>query len=351
VVPTNFVQLLRPSGAVDSGYLFWWLWWSHLNGSSNGFQRATTNIRNLRTSDYLDRPVPIPPLLEQRRIVAVIEEQLSRLDAADAEVRSAQARLDVLRRSVLNAAIADGSDTELGDLLTRIEAGRSAGGPAPRAGEDEWGVIKVSAMTWGEFRPWENKRVAAGSADQRHEIRPGDLLVSRANTTEYVGAAVLVRETRPRLLLSDKSLRLVVRDGVDRDWLLYALLAPSTRSQISAVASGTSDSMRNISQQKLRAVRLRVPDVERQPTIAAEISRQLTVVADLAGAADSALRKSAALRRSILARAFRGELAPQDPSEEPASALLERIATERVTSEQGAGRSRRPRTAPPVGAA
>jgi len=72
----------------------------------------------------------------------------------------------------------------------------------------------------GEFRPGENKAVSAGrNVDPRHEIRSGDVLVSRANTEAYVGAPALVRHTRPRLLLSDKSLRLKVADGVDREWL------------------------------------------------------------------------------------------------------------------------------------
>lgn len=291
---------------------------------------VTGTTRAKLTKSAMSRiPVPIPPLAEQRRIVEAIEELVSRLDSAGADVRSAKVRIDLLRRSVLDAVVADGRDAALDDLLIRIEAGRSAGGPAPPARADEWGVIKVSAMTWGEFRPGENKRVAPDSVDPRHEIRAGDLLVSRANTTEYVGAAVLVRETRPRLVLSDKSLRLVTRDGVDREWLLYALLAPNTRRQISAVATGTSDSMRNISQEKLRAVRLRVPEVSQQRAIAAEINRQLAAGNDLAAAADGALQKSAVLRRCILAQAFQGALVPQDANDEPATVLLERITAER----------------------
>src|SRR5262249_367174 len=157
-----------------------------------------------------------------------------------------------MRRSTFARAVAEGSARFLGDLVSRIEAGRSFGGPGRRADAEEWGVIKVSAMTWGEFRADENKAVSADAVDPRWEIKPGDLLVSRANTTEYVGAPVLVRETRWRLLLSDKSLRLVLDGDVNKEWLLYALSAPQTRRQISAAATGTSDSMRNISQAKLR---------------------------------------------------------------------------------------------------
>jgi type I restriction enzyme S subunit len=339
-VSTGFC-VLRPTAAIDSRFLFYRV-------IESGFvellsrKQTGSSYPAVRDQDVFDQPIAVPPLAEQRRIVAAIEAHLSRLDAAETAVRSAKTRLDLLRRSLLAAAVAEGHAAALGDLLVRIEAGRSAGGPAPPAKAGEWGVIKVSAMTWGEFRPGENKLVAADSVDPRHEIHAGDLLVSRANTTEYVGAAVLVRETPPRLVLSDKSLRLIVRDGVDREWLLYALLAPSTRRQISAVATGTSDSMRNISQEKLRAVRVRVPDARRQRTIADELSQQLEVVMDLAAAADGALRKSAALRRSILVRAFAGELVLQDTDDEPASELLERIVAERAVS-PGPTRKRRVR--------
>jgi hypothetical protein len=97
----------------------------------------------------------------------------------------------------------------LRDVVTHIEAGKSFACEPRPAGPNEWGIIKVSAMTWGEFRQHENKAVPADrEINPAHEIRPGDILVSRANTEAYVGAPVLVRKCRPRLLLSDKSLRL-----------------------------------------------------------------------------------------------------------------------------------------------
>jgi type I restriction enzyme S subunit len=110
IVPTNFVQLLRPHPHVEPDYLFWWLWWSHLKGAATPFQRATTNIRNLRTQDYLREPCPVAPLGEQRRIVAAIEEQLSRLDAADDLLRRARRRLDMLLQPLRSQAVADGEE-------------------------------------------------------------------------------------------------------------------------------------------------------------------------------------------------------------------------------------------------
>ena len=284
-------------------------------------------------------PMPLPPLAEQRRIVAAIEEQFSRFDAAEASLRQARVRLTGLRRGVLSSAVTVGDERTVGDLLEGIEAGKSFKCHSRPAGPNEWGVVKVSAMTWGSFDERENKAVLSDDlADPRWEIRPGDLLLSRANTTEYVGATVLVGQCRSHLLLSDKSMRLLSKPNVDKAWLQLALSAPEMRAQMSAVATGTSDSMRNISQQKVLNVRVNVPSLDDQRRIVAEVERQLSLVDSLAAATESALRRSAALRRTILARAFAGELVPQDPDDEPASVLLERIAAQRAA----AGNGRRP---------
>ncbi|MEU8313993.1 hypothetical protein [Micromonospora sp. NPDC049033] len=132
-------------------------------------------------------------------------------------------------------------------------------------------------MTWGEFRESENKAVPPGRpVDPRFEIHPGDILVSRANTEQYVGAPVLVGSCRPKLLLSDKSLRLIPASGVDRMWLLNALASPFVRSQISTRASGQQDSMRNISQKALLGIELPIPPQAEQRQIVATLDGHLS---------------------------------------------------------------------------
>ena len=286
---------------------------------------------NLTHARFRKLPVPLPPLSEQRRIVAAIEEQLSRLEAADAALATARRRIGPLARGVRSVAVARGEVRAVGELLHRIEAGKSFRCHGRPADPDEWGIIKVSAMSWGSFDDGENKAVISNDrVDPRYEIAKGDLLLSRANTTELVGASVLVDRTRPRLLLSDKSMRLHPRDSVDRVWLQLALSAPESRRQMSAVATGTKDSMRNISQDKVKAIQLRVPPLEEQQRIVAEVEERLSAIDALRAAIERAQRRSAALRRAVLERAFRGELVPQDPSDEPAEALLARIRAERA---------------------
>ncbi|MBL8820566.1 MAG: hypothetical protein JNL58_31375, partial [Planctomyces sp.] len=121
--------------------------------------------------------------------------------------------------------------TPLGDVLLDIQAGKCLSCEERPASLEEWGVLKVSALTWGEFRPWENKVLPAGfEVPPDLEVRSGDLLISRSNTTELVGAIALVGATRSRLMLSDKTLRLVPkRDVVSPEYLEYALRSPACR--------------------------------------------------------------------------------------------------------------------------
>ncbi|TDD68446.1 hypothetical protein E1262_15585 [Jiangella aurantiaca] len=274
-------------------------------GLLHGLGRPRLGLKNIRAI-----PIPLPDLPEQRRIVEVLEDHLSRLDAGIRNAQLAGRRLSSLRQAwrqaVLDAVRAN--DVSLADLVDRVEAGKSFGGSAPSAGPDEWGIIKVSAMTWGEFRPEENKRIPAEKADPRYEVKAGDLLVSRANTAAYVGASVLVRETRPRLLLSDKSLRLVPKAGVSAAWLHEVLQSPRSRRQISGIATGTKDSMRNISQKALLSIK--VPGIvsDQQSEVVASFSRAAESISALESSLEHTVRRSAWLRRALLTAAFSGRL-------------------------------------------
>ena len=214
-----------------------------------------------------------------------------------------------LRSTLAASILRAGNLTPLSQFVERIEAGRSFGSAARPAQADEWGIIKVSAMTWGTFNAAENKVVAEPDrVDPRFEIRRGDLLVSRANTTAYVGASVLVRDTRSKLLLSDKSLRLVPKGNVDPAYLHAVLQAPQTRAQISARATGTKESMRNISQRALLAVEVPRAEPSEQSTLVLRIAAAQEQRERLARAADAGLRRALALRQSLLQAAFSGGL-------------------------------------------
>ncbi|MHB9759891.1 restriction endonuclease subunit S [Streptomyces sp. BYX5S] len=222
----------------------------------------------------------------------------------------------------------------VGDLLVKTDAGKSFKCDPRPAAPDEWGIITVTAMTWGEFRPDENKALL----DERlvnpsYEIHEGDVLVSRANTVEHVGAPVLVGEVRSRLLLSDKSIRFQPGLEVDRKWFTYWLRSPAVRKEVEAKASGTSDSMRNISQPDLKAISVPIPPAAEQQRITEALDRHLARLDSIDAALRAAQDQVNELRRACLVEAFAGRLVPQEPDDEPADDLLKRITTEREAAE------------------
>jgi len=168
-----------------------------------------------------------------------------------------------------NVSLPDGwARTRLGDVLMDIQPGWSPQCEGrPRLG-DEWGVLKVSACSWGRFLPEENKALPlALEVPEDIEVRPGDWIISRANTTELVGRSVLAVDCPPHLLLSDKTLRLTPMPGFSSRWGNLVNHAPSSRAHYASNAGGTSASMRNISQDVIRSLVIVIPPVEEQQRI------------------------------------------------------------------------------------
>ena len=199
-------------------------------------------------------------------------------------------------------------ETTLDTLLHRIEAGLNVKCDERPPNVGEKGLVKISAVTWGQFDELQSKTLPASETPvPRNRIQPGDLLISRANTIELVGASVIVKDLQRELYLSDKVLRLVVHEPSKR-WINYALKTPALRKAIEEGSSGNQLSMRNISQDKLKALPLPLAPEAEQKRIADKLDTVLTrvdaVITRLARVAPLLKR----FRQSVLAAATSGRL-------------------------------------------
>ena len=186
----------------------------------------------------------------------------------------------------------------LKDVLRKIETGWSPVCDSARPAMDEWGVLKLSAVTSGQFVASEAKRLPSEVLPRiAFEVRPGDVLMSRANGVKaLVGVACTVNQVRPRLLLPDLVFRLVADpDVLDPGFLGIVLTSAAVRRQIEAAMRGTSGQYK-VSQADVRALEIpRLPLPEQRDIVAAHEAFERRI-----GALERELAKLATLRRGIV---------------------------------------------------
>lgn len=349
-------HVLRPNGTVLADYLRYYL-------VQSGFRREAQ--RNMQggvgqqrvPADYLrDSPLPLAPVPEQQRIVSRIEELFSEIDDGERALARAGQLVERYRQSVLKAAVtgeltrewrggppADGNDAltldvrslppgwtlrSLDELSWATSYGTSAkclgqvaGVPVLRIPNVRGGRIDLQDLKWA---PGDLELPAVDL------LSPGDLLVVRTNGSESligVGAVVLEPLRDPSYFASYLIRFRLKPEPLLAEWVNLVWQSDVVRHFVHE-HKATSAGQYNISQSKLRVLRLPIPpEQERRQLLDAWATVSSRIQATL-GEVASGRKGASALRQSVLKAAFSGQLVPQDPSDEPAAALLARIASQ-----------------------
>jgi len=283
----------------------------YLSGNINileeGFKGA--GLKHISKSFINDIEIPLPPLPIQQRIAEI-------LDAADALRRKDQELLrkyDELAKAIFIDMFGDPVKNEKGwevkemsYILDKIESGWSPNCLNRSASLDEWGVLKLGSVTKCIFDDRENKALPKEELPRETlEVKVGDVLFSRKNTSNLVAACVLVKKTRPKLMMSDLIFRLKISkpSEIHPVYLQSLLVYPTKRAFIQSLAGGAAGSMPNISKEKLMSVEIELPPIEIQSSFAKKLNiieaqKELIIAS-----------KSGILFDSLLQQAFKGELA------------------------------------------
>lgn len=166
----------------------------------------------------------------------------------------------------------------LGEVTLESGAGWSPNCESRRRENDEWGVLKVSAVSWGIFNPDENKALPSNLQPRPDcEVVQGDFLVSRANTAELVARSVWVESCPQRLMLSDKIVRLKLSQHMNGQFVNLANTCAHARSYYAAVAGGTSSSMKNVSREQILNLAIPLPPIAEQHRIVARVNELMAL--------------------------------------------------------------------------
>ena len=303
----------------------------------------------------------IPPLNEQHRIVAKLEKLLAKVDACKERLEKIPAILKRFRQSALAAACLGSltsdlrnspaskaenetclaergselptgwKDCSIRSLIQGLEQGWSPKCEIePSHSDAVWAVIKTTAVQALAFDSGENKRLpVALNPRPKLELQQGDLLITRAGPRARAGVCCIVPKVRPRLIVCDKVYRFRANEKILGEFLAIALNSPFNVEFIDTLKTGISDSGVNLTQDKFQDIRVAVPPLIEQHEIVRRVEALFKIADDIEKRYEKAKAHVDKLTQSILAKAFRGELVPQDPNDEPASELLKRIQEER----------------------
>jgi len=367
----SHIGLAEPSKATCSEWLFYWLKTVDFAAIAHG-----GNMPSLPLSKVKALELPLPPLAEQKRIVAKIEELFSELEAGEESLRVARRQLGVYRQSLLKQAF-EGQLTAKWRTQNPPNSNPPAALPEtedPHALPGDWrwiklgsaieepaygtskkcsyesgglGVLRIPNVVNGAIEA-DDLKFADFTKDERksYELRAGDLLLIRSNgSVSIVGRCAIVEPKHTEFLYAGYLIRLRPRDALlDSRFLLSQLASHRLRSQIESSAKSTSG-VNNINSKEIQRLVIALPSLPEQQEIVRVLDEQFEGIERNEREIDGALRSSAALRQAILQKAFTGRLVPQDPSDEPASTLLARLRAERAATPDKLAKRTQPRLA------
>jgi len=306
----NHAHVLRAKNGIPNAYIKYYLDIVDYHGFVSGTTRHKLNQAAMRQI-----PIPVAPLDQQKRIVAEIEKQFSRLDKAVANLKRVKANLKRYKAAVLKAAV-EGKlgdslreqwrATTLGAVASQIRNGFSRKPDADRGVR----IFRISAVRPLKLHLNDVRYLSGRTSDYTDFlVSPGDILFTRYNgNRDLVGVCAVVPDQCPPTVHPDKLIRVKVPDTTFLPRMLAILASAGESRAFLETRIRTTAGQSGISGGDLKSMPVSVPPLTDQLRIVSEIERRLSLTEELEAQVDANLKRAERMRQSILGKAFSGGL-------------------------------------------
>ncbi|EHW0694172.1 restriction endonuclease subunit S [Vibrio parahaemolyticus] len=339
ICTTEIVPLKVPSELFENRFLFYWLKGKQFSDYVNAVSYGV-NMPRLGTKDGKKAPMVVAPLAEQKRIVEKLDEVLAQVDTIKARLDGIPELLKRFRQSVLASAVS-GKLTEewrggakfdvIESMLVELAKFIDYRGKTPKKTDSGVPLITAKNIKPGYISRTPEEFIAEDDYDgwmTRGFPKVGDILM----TTEAPLGNVALIDIEEKFALAQRAICLQFTD--ERVKSEYACIYMRSMSfQEALLSNATGSTVKGIKASLLKKIVISYPEKEEQKEIVRLVDQYFAFADTIEAQVKKAQARVDNLTQSILAKAFRGELVEQDPNDEPADKLLERIAQARKEAE------------------
>ena len=309
---------------ISSQYLFYFLLAQRSQLAEAGKGATQRNISQTILKAW---PIPVAPPMEQDRIVAVIEEHFSRLDAVQSTLEGGLRSVAAFRRSLLTDAFKvngtlphNWQRTEI-EEVAKVQLGRQRS-PQHHAGPQMRPYLRAANVTWAGLSLDDVKQMNFDEGDfETYRLWPGDLLLNEASgSPNEVGKPALWNGEIENCCFQNTLLRLQARD-INPAYLYWYCYMAALTGRFGEAGRGVN--IRHLGKQGLARFPIPVAPKVEQERIVTGLEEKFQQSSDCEAAIRQAHERVHALRRSILTRAFDGQLVARSTDDEPAMVLTD----------------------------